>query len=256
MKEDKKYLVPALIRGLKILELFTPEKNELTLSEISTYIDVNRSSAFRLLQTLEYSGYLSRTEKKTYILNIKTLQLGYSTLANFPINEKAMPFMKELRDETKMAVHLSILDNTDIVYINNIQAIGAFTSNISTGTRWPAHATVIGQILLSNLSNEEIINRYKSFDEWIQYSKSTPLNIEQLLEKIEISRKSTYMISWNQFKNTMTASAAPIKNKKDGSIKYVLSVSYPSTYIDKESYEKKIIPLLLNTAEKISFYMT
>ena len=256
MKENEKYLVPALIRGLKILELFTPEKNELTLSEISLAIDINRSSAFRLLQTLEYSGYLSRTDKKTYILNIKTLQLGYSTLANFSINEKAVPYMKELRDQTKMAVHLSILDNTDIVYINNIQAIGAFTSNIRIGTRWPAHATVIGQFLLSNLSNEEIINRYEKFNEWSQYSQSTPMNLDQLLEKVEKSRKSEFLISWGQFKNTMTASAVPIKSKKDGSINYVLSVSYPSTYINKENYEKEIIPLLLKTAEDISFYIT
>ena len=253
--ENEKYLVPALIRGLKILELFSPTKTELALSEIAQSLEINRSSAFRLVQTLEYCGYLNRNEQKNYTLNIKALQLGYSALASIDITEQAVPIMKQLRDQTHTAVHLSVLDQTDIVYVQNIQALGAFTSNILIGTRWPAHATVIGQFLLSGLNNKEIIERYKTVKEWKLFSESTPKNLDELLLKVEKARNSESLTSWQQFKNTMVASASPIIHPFNGSIPYVLSVSHPAYSLDRKKYEAEVIPYLINAAKKISSYI-
>lgn len=253
--ENDKYLVPALIRGLKILELFGPTKKELALSEIANALEINRSSAFRLVQTLEHCGYLTRNAQKNYVLNIKALQLGYSALSTIEITEQAVPIMQQLRDQTHTAVHLSVLDQTDIVYVQNIQALGAFTSNIMIGTRWPAHATVIGQFLLSGLNNTEIIERYSSFKEWKIFSESTPKNLDELLIKVDKARRSKSLTSWQQFKNTMVASAAPITHPFNGSIPYVLSVSHPAYSLDKEKYEAEVIPHLIKAAKKISSYI-
>lgn len=253
--ENEKYLVPALIRGLKILELFSPTKKELALSEIANNLEINRSSAFRLVQTLEYCGYISRNAQKNYTLNIKALQLGYSVLAHIDITEKAIPIMQELRDQAHTAVHLSVLDSTDIVYVQNIQALGAFTSNINIGTRWPAHATVIGQILLSSLTDNEIINLYKNFNNWEIYSESTPKNIDELLIKIHAARKSEYLTSWRQFNKDMVASAAPVRHPIQRTIPYVLSVSHPAYSLDRTKYEAEVIPHLIEAAKKMSSYI-
>ncbi len=51
--------------------------------------------------------------------------------------------------------------------------MGTFTSNISLGTRWPAHATVIGQMLLSDLPEAEVRQRYRNFNDWDSYSELT-----------------------------------------------------------------------------------
>lgn len=251
--EDDKYLVPGLIRGLKLLENFSPEKSEMTLSEISTALDINRSSAFRLVQTLEYCGYLIRTEHKTYKLSVKVLQLGYTAISTMAVPQHATSIMQKLRDETRVAVHLSVLDNIEIVYLNNIQALGAFTSNIRVGTRWPAYATVIGQLLLSALPDEEIRARFNDMQEWEKYSPSTSENIDELIAKIHIARASEYLISWKNFKPDMIAGAVPIRNFRTKEIEYVLSVSCPATsYSSPEEFTENVIPLVLKAAQEIS----
>lgn len=251
--EQEKYLVPGLIRGLKILECFTPEKSEMTLSEVSAILEINRSSAFRLVQTLEHCGYLIRTEHKTYRLSVKVLQLGYTAISTMAVPQHATSIMQRLRDETKVAVHLSILDNREIVYLNNIQALGAFTSNIRVGTRWPAYATVIGQLLLSALSDQEIRSRYENMHEWIKYSPSTSENIEELISKIHHARESEYLISWKNFKPDMIAGAVPIRNFRTKEIEYVLSVSCPATsYSSPGEFIEKVIPLVISAANEIS----
>lgn len=253
INEQEKYLVPGLVRGLKILEYFTPEQSEMTLSEISVALEINRSSAFRLVQTLEHCGYLIRTQHKTYKLSVKVLQLGYTAISTMAVPQHATSIMQQLRDETKVAVHLSVLDNTEIVYLNNIQALGAFTSNIRIGTRWPAYATVIGQLLLSALSDAEIRARFANIEEWVKYSPSTSQNIDELITKIHVARESEYLISWKNFKPDMIAGAAPIRNVRTKEIEYVLSVSCPATsYSSREEFTEKVMPLVLNAAREIS----
>jgi len=251
--DQEKYLVPGLVRGLKILESFTSERTEMTLSEISSILDINRSSAFRLVQTLEQCGYLNRTPHKTYTLNVRVLQLGYTAISTMAVPKYATAVMQRLRDQTKVAVHISILDNTDIVYLNNIQALGTFTSNIRIGTRWPAYATVIGQMLLGALSDDEIRSRFANLQEWVKYSDSTSENIDELIEKIHVARESEYLISWKNFKPDMIACAVPIKSRPSQTVQYVLSVSCPATsYQNIDDFIEKVVPYAIEAAKEIS----
>lgn len=251
--DQEKYLVPGLVRGLKILELFTPEQSEMSLSEISSALDINRSSTFRLVQTLEQCGYLNRTQHKTYTLNVKVLQLGYTAISSMAVPRHATAVMQRLRDITKAAVHISVLDGIDIVYLNNIQAPGTFTSNIRIGTRWPAYATVIGQMLLGALSDDEIRERFAKIPEWVKYSESTAENIEELIEKIHIARESKYLISWKNFKPDMIACAVPIIGRTSQKIQYVLSVSCPATsFTNRNEFIEKVIPHVITSAHEIS----
>jgi DNA-binding transcriptional ArsR family regulator len=137
-KNDDRYLVPGLVRGLAILQAFNQEAQEMTISEIAEILDVNRSSAFRLIYTLESCGYLRKASQKTYALDSKVMELGFNSLSKLSLLDLSTPLMKELRDQTKIAVHLSILEGTHIVFVNNIQSSGPFTSTINLGTRWRA----------------------------------------------------------------------------------------------------------------------
>ena len=119
---DERYLVPGLIRGLAILKLFDQHHQEMTISEIAEKIDVNRSSAFRLIHTLEHCGYLRKMSQKAYALNSNVMELGFNSLSKSSLTDLAAPIMRELRDRIKIAVHLSVLEGTDIVFISNVQS--------------------------------------------------------------------------------------------------------------------------------------
>lgn len=104
-KNDDRYLVPGLVRGLAILQAFDQQTQEMTITEIAEILDVNRSSAFRLIYTLESCGFLRKASQKTYALDSKVMELGFNSLSKQSLLDLATPLMKELRDQTKLAVH-------------------------------------------------------------------------------------------------------------------------------------------------------
>ena len=114
-KNEERYLVPGLVRGLAVLQAFNQEASEMTISEIAEILNVNRSSAFRLIYTLEASGYLRKASAKTYALDSKVMELGFNSLSKLSLTDLATPIMKELRDQTQVAAHLSVLEGTHII---------------------------------------------------------------------------------------------------------------------------------------------
>lgn len=254
-KNDDRYLVPGLVRGLAILQAFNQQAQEMTITEIAEILEVNRSSAFRLIYTLESCGYLRKASQKTYALDSKVMELGFNSLSKLSLLDLSTPLMKELRDQTKLAVHLSILEGTHIVFVNNIQSMGTFTSNISLGTRWPAHATVIGQMLLSDLPETEVRQRYRNFSDWDSFSDLTPTNLKALLQRLSYVKTQKTMVSWGHYNHDMAACAAPIFKQSNGKMVAVISVSCPITTYDERTFKEDIASLVVETANKISKFI-
>lgn len=254
-KNEDRYLVPGLVRGLSILSLFNENNQEMTISEIAEKIDVNRSSAFRLIYTLEACGYLRKQSQKTYVLDSRVMSLGFNSLSKKPLNELSSPIMRELRDRVKIAVHLSILEGTNIVFINNVQSVGAFTSTVQIGTHWPAHATVIGQLMLSKLAISDVKKRYENFNDWTTFSERTPRDLASLLSRLEQVKKESFMVSWGHFNTDMAACAAPIYNQANNEIVAVLSVSCPITTYDENEFCTTVAEEVVSAADKISNYI-
>lgn len=254
-KNEDRYLVPGLVRGLAVLKLFDSENQEMTITEIAEKLDVNRSSAFRLIYTLESCGYLRKTSQKTFALDSNVMELGFNSLSKMSLNELASPIMRELRDSVKIAVHLSILEATNVVFINNVQSTGPFTSNVQIGTRWPAHATVIGQMLLASLPEAEVKKRYANFNDWKVFSDRTPKDLNALLERLKVVKKEKFMISWGHFNNDMAAGAAPIYNQSNHEMVAILSVSCPISTYTEDAFSTEIMEKLIEHATRISKFI-
>lgn len=255
IKNEERYLVPGLVRGLAILQAFNQQTQEMTITEIAEILDVNRSSAFRLIYTLESCGFLRKASQKTYALDSKVMELGFNSLARQSLLDLATPLMKELRDQTQLAVHLSILEGTHIVFINNIQSNGTFTSNIGLGTRWPAHATVIGQMLLADLTEAEIKEHYKGFNQWDTFSELTPKNLKELLQRLHFVKTQRSMVSWGHYNHDMAACAAPIYKQSTSKMAAVLSVSCPLGSYDEQYFRNEVAEAVIQTADKISKFI-
>ena len=254
-KNEERYLVPGLIRGLAVLEAFSHEANEMTITDIAEILEVNRSSAFRLIYTLEHCGYLRKASAKTYSLDSKVMELGFNSISKLSLIDVALPEMKAIRNRINVAVHLSILDGTDVVFISNVQSLGSFTSTVGLGTRWPAHATVIGQLVLANLTIEEVKQRYSHFTQWDVFSQRTPKNLEELLTRLDEVRSKKSMVSWGHFNHDMAACASPIYKQSNHEIAAVLSVSCPVSTYTEENFYQHVVPEVIQASEKISKFI-
>ena len=157
-----RYLVPALMRGLAILQELSGERRHMTLSEVAATLHVTRSSAYRLLVTLGHLGFVAfDPDSKTYALGAEVLRLGYGYLASRDLVEVATPHLMRLRDRTGWSAHLGELHGRDVVYLARVPTRRSIASTVHAGTRLPASVTTMGRVLLSELPDLEIRKLYR-----------------------------------------------------------------------------------------------
>src|SRR5688572_347710 len=112
MEHSSKATAPALERGLAVLEAIARSRGGLTLSQLTRYLELPKSSTFCLLGTLEQCGYLFR-DKDTgkYTVSLRVCNLASLALNGIGIREKARPHLRRLSEESRLTVHMGILEN-------------------------------------------------------------------------------------------------------------------------------------------------
>lgn len=212
---DERYLVPALVRGLSILGTLSSATSNPTLSEVAASLGVTRSSAYRLLYTLGHLGFVEYDPRaRTYALGPQVLALGYGYLASRDITDVAMPHLERLRDRTGWSAHLGELHGRDVVYLARVATRRSVASTVRVGTRLPAHATTMGRILLSGLSDDEIRERYQ--EDAGQVFDFSPLSgIAELLQRIAADRGNGVVVQSSGYEPGVSSVAAPIRDVTD-----------------------------------------
>lgn len=142
--------VQSLARGLAVVRAFDADHQEMTLSEVAARTELTRATARRFLHTLVELGYM-RTDGRLFALTPLVLQLGYAYLSGQRLPELAQPFLEDLSHREGESTSMAILDGTDIVYLTRIHTRRIISVGISPGTRFPAHATSMGRVLLAAL---------------------------------------------------------------------------------------------------------
>ncbi len=212
---DDRYVVPALVRGLNILQVLSAARSRPTLSEVAGALGVTRSSAYRLLYTLEHLGFVvCDVDTKTYALGSRVLDLGYSFLASRELVEVAMPHLVRLRDRTGWSAHLGELQGRDVVYLARVPTRRSIASNIHVGTRLPARATTMGRTLLSGLDDNDIRELYR--DELFgPFNVKVLATIGGLLEEIAADRANGVVVQISGYEPGVASIAAPIRDMTD-----------------------------------------
>ncbi|HEX4982772.1 MAG TPA: helix-turn-helix domain-containing protein, partial [Ilumatobacteraceae bacterium] len=147
--------VEALARGLDVIKSFGPTAMELTVSEVAARTSLPRPTARRLLMTLEQLGYM-RFSNGAYALTTKTLELGTACIAAQGIWDVARPHMLDLVGKTGESSSMSQLDGSDIVYMARVPVAKIIAISVHIGTRFPAPATSMGHVLLSDLTAQQL----------------------------------------------------------------------------------------------------
>lgn len=207
---DMRYLVPALDRGLQILQTLSGERRKLSLSEIAAALGVTRSSAYRLLYTLGHFGFVDcDPETKSYMLGPQVLRLGYGYLASRDLVEVAMPHLVRLRDRTSWSAHLGELQGRDVLYLARVPTRRSIASTVHVGTRLPAHATAMGRILLSQLSESEIRELYQD-ERAVSLGAAQGVDAARLLRQLAEDRASGVVVQNAVYEPGVASVAAPI----------------------------------------------
>jgi IclR family pca regulon transcriptional regulator len=149
----------SLERGLAILGCFTPERPVLGIADIADDLGMSRSTTHRYVITLVALGYLEQGASRKYRLGLRVTDLGMSALNSAGLREHSHAYLEELRQRTSYTVNLSVLDGTEILYVDRVRSFRRGQSKIDLdlhlGSRLPAYCTSMGKLLLANLPEEE-----------------------------------------------------------------------------------------------------
>lgn len=234
-----RYMVPGLERGLRLLCEFSRDEPTLTGAELARRLGAPRSTVFRLLMTLEAMGFVERTDDaRTYRLGLAVLRLGFEYLASQGITDLAQPVIERIRDVSSRSTNLVVRDGRDIVYLLRAAATSPFASSISVGTRLPAHATVLGQMLLGDLSLSELRRLYPE-PRLEAHGVGTPTTAEALFDHVQALRQAGVGISEGGFEPNISSVASPVFDAQ-GHVVAVIGVVVPNGSIATDERERLV----------------
>ncbi|MBZ4688577.1 MAG: IclR family transcriptional regulator, regulon repressor [Clostridia bacterium] len=250
LKEEKDYIVKALEKGLTILEAFDTTNTEYSVLEISKKLKINRTTAFRLMKTLELKGFLEKNpESSKYGLGLKLLELGNLVTYNMDLQKYASPLLHELAQQLSLTVHLVVRQGSEAIYIDKEDPQDAVITYSRVGKRLPLYCTAVGKVLLSDLKPSQIKELFNEM-KLTKFTNNTIDNLDDLIKEVELTKINGYAIDDEELLEGMSCIAAPIRNYKS---EIIAACSVTGT--DKQFLNSKkefIIPQLINTANKIS----
>lgn len=228
---DDRYTVPALQRGLQLMMQFSRDDRELSGAELSRRLDLPRASVFRMLYTLEQGGFVERVgDSGNYKLGLAVLRLGFEYLASMELTEHGRPVIEELRDRCSYSAHLVVRDGRDVVFIAKAAGRNAMFHSIQVGARLPAHATVLGRILLADLDRNSLRQLYPD-DPLPAYTPRTPTTLDQLKELIDQHRADGYGVSQGGFETGISTIGSPVFNDR-GQVVAAVSITVPAQRVN------------------------
>ncbi len=156
MTADERSVVPALDRGLDVLECMAGSTAALSLTEIARAVGRTVSEVQRTVAQLAARAYLVRDTRGGYRLSSKLFRLATAYPPFRDLVSRALAPMQKFADETKESVHLGVLSDDQLLIIAQVEGQGIVRLSLQLGSTQEALTTVSGRILLSGLSAEEL----------------------------------------------------------------------------------------------------
>ncbi|WP_028628864.1 IclR family transcriptional regulator [Metapseudomonas resinovorans] len=246
--QQDKYIVPGLERGLLLLCEFSRKNRTLSAPELARRLKLPRSTIFRLLTTLETMGFVTRLGNE-YRLGMAVLRLGFEYLASLELTELGQPLLNRLCDEIRYPCNLVVRDSRSIVYVAKVSPSTLLTSTVNVGTRLPAHATVLGRILLQDLSLGELRELYPE-EHLEQFSPNTPKTVLELFDLVQSDRQRGFVHGEGFFESTISTVAAPVRDHS-GKVVAAMGATIPSAHIEPTRIDS-LVRSVCGSADELS----
>jgi DNA-binding IclR family transcriptional regulator len=245
-----RYLINSILRACGILKSLSGDRGAFKLIELAGLLRLDRSTAYRILLSLEKCGMVERNEKTgEYSLGLGAFEIGSAYLRRIDLVEVAKPIMAELAQGVQETVHLAVLSETEILYLDKVDSPRSLGVISKLGQRGPVYCTALGKVLLANLPPQD---RSRILDQ-IRFQALTPRTLtskKKLVRELGLVRKQGYALDCREIEEDVECIAAPIRDHL-GSVVAALSVSGPRKKIGAP-IQDQVVSQVRNAAARIS----
>ncbi len=204
------YYNQSIKRAIQIMNLFTLQQKELSLSEICRKMDLHKSIVYRILITLESEGWLVKNaETNKYMLGITLLSLSSVVLDDLIFRKIALPIMKKLSAVTGETVVLTMYSNGGAICIEKIESDNSIKITSQVGKHFPLHAGATGLAVLMGMPSDkakEILSQ-KPLEKFTEKTQTQP---QEIINMIENARENEYIVSVGAIDPGVVAIGVPI----------------------------------------------
>ena len=252
MSESNGVKIQSLERAFEILRLFK-KHDEIGISEIAQSVNLSKSTAFGLVNTLVKIGFLEKdADSKKYRLGMELFELGTLVENRMDIKKTAQPYCVMLSQKYCLTVHLAANKNGEVLYIDKYDQPDFFIMYSQVGQTAPMTCTGLGKAMLA-FEDENYLQKY-IFSKPFPVKNENSIADEETLRKIlaDIKNKG-YACDNGEISNVIKCYAAPIFNRHKKPIA-AISVSGIVNKMENENAQE-IIEDVKNAAKEISLKM-
>ena len=244
------YTVKSVDKACYLLEVVSEYPEGIAITELAQQVGMYKSTVHRLLTTMMNRGYIEQNIKTGhYKLGYQVLDLGMKLLASIDLRSEALPFLKELAESANEVVHLALLDQGEIVYVEKVESQNTIRMHSRVGKRVPVHATGLGKAILAFLPVAEVSKLLDHYG----LSALTPHTITdqtRFLAVLEDIQQLGYAMDIEENEEGVCCVAAPILDS-NGRAVAACSVSGPKMRMSIDRLQQ-LSPLVAQTGQRIS----
>jgi DNA-binding IclR family transcriptional regulator len=239
--------VQSVDRALTILTVLA-RVGQAGVSEIAAELGVHKSTAFRLVSTLENHEIVEQTEVRgKYRLGMGLVRLAGASSARLDVVQEARPVCRRLAAESGETVNLAVLSEGSALYVDQVSGGTGLPSHNWVGQHIPLHATSNGKILLSGLEPAEVDLRIVDLP---AYTHRTITSRAELLRELDVVRAEGYAVAADELEVGLTALAAPVRSAH-GDVIASISLS-GQTFRLPEARVRELVPVVIAAGADVS----
>src|SRR5580658_2206291 len=147
----------SLARGLIVIQAFTQQSPQMTISQLSVKTGLSRAAVRRCLYTLAKLGFAGAEDGQRYALRPRMLSLSHTYTTSSTLSTAAQPILERMSQTFRESFSVATLDGNEIVYIaRTVVPSRVMAVDLHIGSRLPAYCTSMGRVLLAYLPPDQL----------------------------------------------------------------------------------------------------
>lgn len=226
VRDARRYAVAALDRGLTVLQTLAAGEAPLALHEVASRARIPKTTAFRLLATLESRGFARRTREGAYRVGLRAMQLAQATGTTADLRRAAQPVLQRLHLLSEDTVNLAKWDDGQIVYLDVLPSPRPLRFVEMPGSLAPLHATALGKAIAAHLPDSVVVDLLRQAG-MRRFTPNTIVSVPRFLRELGRVRQRGFAIDREEKDVGAACIAAPLFEADD--ITGAISLSGPAS---------------------------
>jgi IclR family transcriptional regulator, KDG regulon repressor len=237
-------------RAGRILACFSDAEPHLTLTDLAAKLELNPSTAYRYIASLQHAGLLERDARQGgYHLGLRVIELAGIALNQIEVRKHALDELDRLRDETNLLSNLGVLVEGDVLHLAQSAPKGVPRMYTVIGRRAVATCTALGKLLLAHRPWEEV-RRLVEQCGWRPYTSRSIQDFDRLQAELAETRARGYATDREERRQGAACLAVPIHDRS-GQVIAAISVSGPLERMTEE-YCGQVLTRVQEAANRVS----